>query len=448
MRIYKTRADFVKLQDAQNPNVFAGTVCTITDEALNPMYVFQGGVWNNTVTAITNPITGGLIFSKKRDMYLQNRADPVQSYGKVQTNGTITDIAGDPRTIISTATATACRAFASPVFYNLDPTKFYQASFNVDGVSLANPGNKVQPWMTVNEAVTSGTKTLLWATPPVAGQRFGINFQPSGTTATLRLGFGTDGAENNNAGDFIQFSSVVFSEVPSLSHPIQDYSSSTISPVGIAQTDPASIGSCIYVIGDSWSNDIPGAANGAEWPYVLGNTYGREFIGTTLAGYRLDEIRTGVETRMALGLAGLNLPNRNAPGVWVVAGGINDVLQDTAGATVFTRAKWFVTEARKHGAIPLVVIQPLASDYVSYNAPRMAARAAYVAALKSEGVDYIDLQTTALINGDGTASVTLMAADKLHPAAGGSVLVADLIEAAIRNIERGTAFLPTQPVWP
>ena len=58
MRIYKTRADFTKLQAAQNPSIFAGTVCTITDEALNPMYVFQGGVWNNTVTAITNPITG------------------------------------------------------------------------------------------------------------------------------------------------------------------------------------------------------------------------------------------------------------------------------------------------------------------------------------------------------------------------------------------------------
>lgn len=60
MRIYKTRADFTKLQAAQNPSIFAGTICTITDEALNPMYVFQGGVWNSTVTATTNPRTGGI----------------------------------------------------------------------------------------------------------------------------------------------------------------------------------------------------------------------------------------------------------------------------------------------------------------------------------------------------------------------------------------------------
>ena len=63
MRIYKTMADFTKLQAAQNPSIFAGTVCTITDEALNPMYVFQGGVWNSTVTATTNPLTGGVINS-------------------------------------------------------------------------------------------------------------------------------------------------------------------------------------------------------------------------------------------------------------------------------------------------------------------------------------------------------------------------------------------------
>jgi len=46
MRIYKTRADFTKLQAAQNPSVFAGTICTITDEATNPMYTFQNNVWN------------------------------------------------------------------------------------------------------------------------------------------------------------------------------------------------------------------------------------------------------------------------------------------------------------------------------------------------------------------------------------------------------------------
>lgn len=45
MRIYKTRKDFTALNAAGNPGVFKGTVCTITDEAANPMYAFQNNTW-------------------------------------------------------------------------------------------------------------------------------------------------------------------------------------------------------------------------------------------------------------------------------------------------------------------------------------------------------------------------------------------------------------------
>lgn len=58
MRIYKTRADFNKLQSTQNPGIFPGTVCTITDEVTNPMYVFQKNVWNSLVVGNINPVTG------------------------------------------------------------------------------------------------------------------------------------------------------------------------------------------------------------------------------------------------------------------------------------------------------------------------------------------------------------------------------------------------------
>lgn len=64
MRIYKTRVEFTALN---NTNIFPGTVCTITDEATNPMYVYQGGEWNNTVTATTDPVTGGSVFSSGDD---------------------------------------------------------------------------------------------------------------------------------------------------------------------------------------------------------------------------------------------------------------------------------------------------------------------------------------------------------------------------------------------
>lgn len=58
MRIYKTRKDFTTLNTIGNPTVFSGTVCTITDETTNPMYVFQGGVWNDLVTTQTDLVTG------------------------------------------------------------------------------------------------------------------------------------------------------------------------------------------------------------------------------------------------------------------------------------------------------------------------------------------------------------------------------------------------------
>lgn len=60
MRIYKTRADFTKLQAAQNPSVFAGTICTITDEAANPMYVFQNNIWNTFISGYIDAVSGSI----------------------------------------------------------------------------------------------------------------------------------------------------------------------------------------------------------------------------------------------------------------------------------------------------------------------------------------------------------------------------------------------------
>lgn len=63
MRIYKTRKDFTALNAAGNPGVFKGTVCTITDEAANPMYTFQNNTWTGVVTETTDPITGEITLS-------------------------------------------------------------------------------------------------------------------------------------------------------------------------------------------------------------------------------------------------------------------------------------------------------------------------------------------------------------------------------------------------
>lgn len=53
MRIYKTRTDFTNLDTSE---IYPGTICTITDEDENPMYVFQNNQWNTFLTTYVDPL--------------------------------------------------------------------------------------------------------------------------------------------------------------------------------------------------------------------------------------------------------------------------------------------------------------------------------------------------------------------------------------------------------
>lgn len=399
-------------------------------------------------------VVGGSVATKKRACYPRNLAWPDQNYTALQTNGSVAlGVGTNPRQIVCTVSATGARVTGVTTLYNLDPTKFYEASVLVDAVTVASTAGKLYPWLNINETPAEGARGILWSTPPVAGQRFGFRFRPHGTSVQLRMGFGGDGAEVAAAGDTITFSRLNISEVPSLTGPVLDYSFSAFGPVGMYQHYTASAASCFYAIGDSWSNDTPGSgavgpANGVEWVYALSNKYNREAIATAVAGKRLDELLALTKTAIA-STAALNPPNLNVPGTWVIAGGLNDIMQGATAATVKERRDAIAALAEQRGAETLTFVQPFATNAAQYTAAKMAERTAYIALLQAAGVRYIDLQPY-FINPDGTANAAMMVSESgawIHPSAAGSAMLADLAEAELQKIEAGKPIIFAPAKW-
>lgn len=139
MRIYKTRAEFTALN---NTNIFPGTVCTITDEATNPMYVYQGGEWNNTVTATTNPVTGMI-----RTFPAGSAADALAEIGPQVRTGLWqgmniqawqTTYAGY---VWRLALELPCHATA----FRIAVPKMQQGTWTVDGIAVCSTNTAVSP---------------------------------------------------------------------------------------------------------------------------------------------------------------------------------------------------------------------------------------------------------------------------------------------------------------
>lgn len=400
------------------------------------------------VTPVTAVLSGsevkvfGAVATKKRPCYPRNIAWPDQNYTALQTNGTVAlGVGTNPRQVVCTVSATGARVTGVTTLYNLDPTKYYEMSIQVDAVAVASTVNKLYPWFNINENPAEGVRGVLWSTPPVAGQRFGFRFKPAGTSVTVRMGFGGDGAEVAAASDMITFSRLSLGEVASLTGSVLDYSFSAYGPVGLYQHATASAASCFYAIGDSWSNDTLGSgatgpANGVEWVFALSNKYNREAVATAVAGKRLDELLTLTTTAVA-STAALNPPNLNIPGTWVIAAGLNDIMQGATAATIKSRRDAIAALAYQRGADVLTIIQPFASNAAQYTAGKMAERAAYIVLLQAAGVRYLDLQPY-FINADGTASGTYMVSEAgawIHPSAAGSAMLADLVELELQKIE-------------
>jgi len=388
---------------------------------------------------------GDAVATKKRVPYPPNYIYPTYNITKSETNGTVTIGSDRPRTITITATATgsACRAFAVLTMYNLDLNQWYELAIGVQSISLAS-FTKNFPCVYVNSGVTAGDQQINWNAMPAAGARGAIRFKPSAATTAFRIGFGGVGNETVTSGDTVTLVGPCLYPVSSYTDAIVDYSDADLGVACRWQPETATLGSCVYAIGDSWGNDGLGAANGPEFPWWLGVTHGRECIVTGMPGKRLDEILVGVQSRIATGNSGLNLPGLHAPGVWAIYGGINSWLADYTGAQIFATWNQIKELARLRGAEVVTILQPFASDYAGYSAGRMAQRNAYGALLTAAGARVIDLQST-FCNADGTANLAYFAADKLHPNQTGSQLLAALIDAEIQKIDAGRPIIFNPP---
>lgn len=375
--------------------------------------------------------------TKKRAPYPPNYIPPAYNITKSEKNGTVMINSDRPRTIMITATATGseCRAFAVVTLYNLDPLQWYEFAIGVQSISLAS-FMKVAPCVYVNSGVSAGGGQINWNAMPAAGSRGAIRFKPAASTTSFRIGFGGLDNETVTSGDTVTLVGPTLYPVSSALDAVVDYSDADLGVACRWQPETATLGSCVYAIGDSWGNDGRGAANGPEFPFWLGVTHGRECIVTGMPGKRLDEIVVGVQSRIAAGNSGLNLPCLHAPGVWAIYGAINSWLADYTGAQIFAAWSQLSELARLRGAAVVTILQPFASDYGGYSAGRMAQRNAYAALLAAAGARVIDLQSV-FCNADGTANLTYFAADKLHPNQVGSQMLAALIDSEIQKVDAG-----------
>jgi peptidoglycan/xylan/chitin deacetylase (PgdA/CDA1 family) len=131
MRIYKTRVEFTALP---NTNIFPGTVCTITDEVTNPMYVYQGEAWNSIVTAETNPVTGGISIPNKNGIpIITSFGDTNSAVQNFQTAAPV--VATDLGTIAGTTIA------GTGATYVTDPLKIDGVATGKFTLGSASPGS-------------------------------------------------------------------------------------------------------------------------------------------------------------------------------------------------------------------------------------------------------------------------------------------------------------------
>jgi len=384
----------------------------------------------------------------RRQMYPVNLINPGGSTSVLQTLGTST-IAGShpaPRTysIVATSSGSTARITAGPSPITLDTTKMYELSATVIAYSVSNQGAMVRTWIENSSGVSAGTASISMASRiPVPGTRYGIRFTPTSASNTFRFGFGANAGENVVTGDYITFSDMQLCEVDSLTGTVIDFS---YAPYGRAGKSPAvtdTIGSCIVVVGDSWMNDTTDPGQ------LLGTSYGREVILAATGGYRLDQIATALDAKIASGKTSLCRPNFNIPGIAVIQGGINDVTADASGATMLTRLQGMLDVVAAKNIVPIVVLPVLASDSNYYTAARATAISDYCNGVYAKGCNVVNPGDFCL-NSDGTANTTYMLSEALnwiHLTTPGYAKLASLIDAEIRRVEQAMSLAIAAATW-
>lgn len=390
-------------------------------------------------------------FSKKRTMYPVNLLDPRLTGGYVQTLGTASEVAATSETGSSVVTCTATTAGTTARIMKgwstltLDTAKYYELSCTPTAVTIGNLAAMGQIWFGITQAPTEGSQGLnISSAPPVVGQRAIIRFRPSTASTIIRVGLGINLAETVMVGDKLVTTDFALYEIPSLTSVVGDYSYNAFGVCGKAQSSPPpSTASCVWAIGDSWTNDS------TDWAQMLGLAYGREMRVTAASGDTLAVMKSRVDTAAALGSSWLLNPAKNVPGVAVIVGGINDIVSDASFVTLRDRAQTLIDYVRNRNMIPIFVLQPYASNAASYTSGRNTIRTAWVNYIRQEGCDYFDLNNEGYLTA-GAANATYLLDDSgswIHPTTDGITLLTDLIEKRLRDIDRACNPFGF-PVWP
>jgi len=391
-------------------------------------------------------------FSKKRTMYPVNLLNPRLTGGYVETLGTASEVAATSETGHSVVTCTATTAGSTARILKgwstitLDTAKYYELSCTPTEVILGNRGAMGQIWFGIVTAPTEGSQGLnISSAPPVVGRRAVIRFRPSGASTIIRMGLGINVAETVMVGDKIVATDFALYEIPSLTSVVEDYSYNAYGVCGKAQSSPAPTpASCVWAIGDSWTNDA------TDWAQMLGMAYGREMRVIAQGGDTLDVMKWRVDTAAALGSGWLLNPAQNVPGVAVIVGGINDIVADATFITLRDRAQTLIDYARDRNMIPIFVLQPFANNAASYTSGRNTIRTAWANYIKQEGCDYIDLNEEGYLTAGAAANDTYLldaSGAWIHPTTAGIYLLTELIEKRLRATDHACAFLDA-PVWP
>lgn len=410
------------------------------------------GKWaqENYVSFETSPGGGIPMLSAvplaRRPMFPKNLETPLSAYAKQQTLGTVIDTPSveHPVRCLVTTTGTTGRVFGTRTI-TLDTEKYYEASIKVTEFAVTNYTNMGAAYFGIGTAPSEGVMQLkINEITPVVGNVISIRFRPSTASTAFRFGFGCNASEKVTKGDVISFEDFCVYEIPSLTEGFGQFSYSAHGPVGFPEFPSCLPSSCLLALGDSWSNDSN------DWPTVCGTTYRREMVVSAAGGRTLAQIATELDGLTAAGNSSLLRPGRNIPGAAVIVGGINDIVQDETIKTVCDRAQALIDGLRARYIRPLFVVQPLATNAASYSAARLAVRNGFAAYLRDEGCDVLDLQQLGYIAADGTADTTWMLDESgawIHPSSAGSVELARLIDAKLRDMDRAAQHIILPPRW-
>lgn len=397
--------------------------------------------------AYSNPYGSGL--SIKRTNLPLNIINQT-GFGKTETLGTVTYSGTYPSpytlTCVATGTGSTARIIAAPATLVLDPTRYYELSVNIVSVSVANPGSCTRDWMSNSTGVASGTASRNWTTPPVAGTRMSIRFQPTTANNVMRFGLGCNAGETVTSGDSIVFNDPQVIEVSSLSGGPTDFSTSYLyNPyyTGGPKSDTDTIGSCLLVLGDSWMNDA------ADPGRLIGSTYQREIVLGANGGYTLAQISAVLDNLITSGTAVLGRPYAHVPGIALVQGGINDCVAEITAPVMWTRTLGMLTKLYARNIVPIVILPVLATNSTNYTVGRLAVIREYEKLVYASGVD-VYRPSDFCLNSDGTANTTYMLDETgawIHLSTVGGNRMTWELDNLIRSIETSRHYSRKRATW-